>query len=222
RRPRWAMRRVGSALASPPSSMPRLCSPRNQAPWRPRSRSLRRGAGEWAPPSRFSRVSRSAGGGYRWHCGLRSSSLSRSCAAQCARSRDARPLVAILWTLIAFLPASNLLTATGQILAERTLYVSSIGVAMLVAWGLDRIFALAPTPADASGTRVRRQLVSIAAAMAVAVACIRGFVRTRDYAGVWRTHMSLFSAMVRADSLSYRGYELLAIEYTKKGQPGEA
>jgi Tfp pilus assembly protein PilF len=39
----------------------------------------------------------------------------------------------------------------------------------------------------------------------------------RDYAGVWRTHLSLFSAMVRADSLSYRGYQLLAFEEKRRG-----
>jgi hypothetical protein len=56
-------------------------------------------------------------------------------------SRDARPLVGVCWTLVAFLPASNLLAATGQLLAERTLYVPSIGVALVIAWILDRALA---------------------------------------------------------------------------------
>src|SRR5581483_2756256 len=49
-------------------------------------------------------------------------------------ARDRRPLGAVVWCLVAFLPASNLLVATGQILSERTLYLSSIGAAMLVGW----------------------------------------------------------------------------------------
>src|SRR6202008_203720 len=53
--------------------------------------------------------------------------------------RDARPLTAPLWILIAFLPAANLLVPAGQILAERTLYVSSVGAALLVAWSVHKL-----------------------------------------------------------------------------------
>ena len=64
-----------------------------------------------------------------------------TCAALLARRGDRRPLVAIAWVAIAFLPASNLLVPTGQLLAERTLYLPSVGVALLVAWGINVVYA---------------------------------------------------------------------------------
>jgi hypothetical protein len=144
--------------------------------------------------------------------------------ARRAPSRDARALAAISWCLVAILPASNLFTATGQILAERTLYVSSIGAAMLVAWGLDRLSDVVRSGARATRPATPRLSAAVAAiaVLAFAGACVRGFVRTRDYAGVWRTHASLFAQMVRADSLNYRGYQLLALEAKRHGQRAEA
>ena len=64
-------------------------------------------------------------------------------AALFARRGDRRPLVAMGWVAIAFLPASNLLVPTGQLLAERTLYLPSVGVALLAAWGIDRVYGWA-------------------------------------------------------------------------------
>lgn len=140
-----------------------------------------------------------------------------------ARQPDGRPLVGLAWTLIAFLPASNLLTATGQLLAERTLYVSSVGVAMLVAWCLDRVLERAaargqPRPRARAGARIAT-LVTVGLVVA---ACVRGYVRTRDYARVWRDRRTVFLQMVRADSLSYRGYQLLAIEAKDHQRSAEA
>jgi hypothetical protein len=130
---------------------------------------------------------------------------------------DGRPLVGLGWCLIGFLPASNLLTATGQLLAERTLYVSSGGAAMLMAWGLQRAYEYASTrwPGRAS-------VAGLAAATVAAALCIRGYTHATDYAGVWRDHRSLFSQIVRADSLSYRGYQLLAMEAKDHHRPAES
>src|SRR5665647_1776780 len=56
---------------------------------------------------------------------------------------DRRPLVAIAWVALAFLPASNILVPTGQLLAERTLYLPSVGIALLAAWGINAVYAWA-------------------------------------------------------------------------------
>lgn len=136
-------------------------------------------------------------------------------------ARDTRPLVAIACCLIAFLPASNLLMPTGQILAERTLYVSSMGAAMLVAWGLDRLFALARAPGYELRSTFAVRALAAGTAGVLAVACIRGFVHTRSYARVWQSHRALFAQMVRADSQSYRGYQLLAVEDEMTGHPSD-
>jgi hypothetical protein len=123
---------------------------------------------------------------------------------------DARPLAAVGWCLLGFLPASNLLAATGAVLAERTLYVSSAGVAMIVAWCLDML--LEASAARRTRPVIPRQIVPIAAGAALTVACVRGYIETREYAAVWRTNAALVAQMVRADSLNYRGYQLLAMD----------
>jgi len=135
-----------------------------------------------------------------------------------AHERDTRPLAAVLWCLLAYLPASNLFGATGPVIGERTLYTTSVGVAMLIAWCLERVLVHA---AQYRRELARRVLVG-AAVIALVAACVRGYRRSVDYAGVWRDHQSLFWQMVRADSLYYRGYELLAMDAQSHNRLAEA
>jgi len=136
-------------------------------------------------------------------------------------SRDARPFMGVCWSIVAFLPASNLLTATGQILAERTLYVPSIGVAMVIAWLLDRAFADA-TATSPLPARARSRFVAALLTTFIAVVCVRGFMFTRRSANAWRDQPTLFAHMIEADSLSYRGYQLLAHESERRGRHAES
>ena len=128
--------------------------------------------------------------------------------------RDARPFVGVVWCLLAYFPASNLLAATGAIIAERTLYLASVGVAMLLAWCLEQALAYAAarldSPAPAT-SRIARAAPVLAAGALIAI-CARSYVQTRDYARAWHDHHSVFSRIVQADSLDYRGYQLLAME----------
>ena len=125
-----------------------------------------------------------------------------------ARRGDRRWLVAVGWILIAFLPASNLLVPTGQVLAERTLYVSSVGVAMLVALATHRVAQLAR-----GRTIAGRVLVA-----AGAVACIVLAARTFAWTRVWATHENVYRQMIAADSTNYRGYWSLAIYEGNSGR----
>jgi hypothetical protein len=119
---------------------------------------------------------------------------------------DARPFVAVVWCLIAYFPASNLLGATGPIIGERTLYLASVGVALLLAWGLEQLLVrIAAVRPHARGA------TAVVAAACVAV-CVRGYVRANDYARVWQSNAAVFSRIVHVDSLNYRGYQLLAIQ----------
>ncbi len=145
-------------------------------------------------------------------------------------SRDGRPLVAVLWTLVAFLPASNLLAATGQVLAERTLYVSSIGVTMLVAWTLalalpHAVYAAHAIRARAPAWRASNAFQASAAVIAVALvlaASLQGALKARRYAAVWGDHKRLFTQMIVADSASYRGHQLLGREAMRANRRTEA
>ena len=134
-------------------------------------------------------------------------------ARQSAHSaRDTRPLAAIGWTLLAFLPASNLFVATGQILAERTLYVSSVGVAMFLAWGMDRVAAvISERLVWKTRPNVLRLAMVLACGATVAV-CVRFAVLTQRSTAAWSSQRALIDQMIAADPHGYRGYYLLALE----------
>jgi tetratricopeptide (TPR) repeat protein len=134
-------------------------------------------------------------------------SVRRAIRAECP---DSRPLAAIGWGLAAYFPASNLLGATGPILAERTLYGVSLGAALLLGWSIERAYDVLRRRAGAR--LVPAAAVWLASAGTIVAVCVRGFERTAEYARVWRDHPSLFAQIVRADSLNYRGYQLLAME----------
>ena len=136
--------------------------------------------------------------------------------------RDARPLSAIGWMLLAFLPASNLFVATGQILAERTLYIPSIGVAMLLAWGIDR-FATAMAHGQWL-VRARPRAARMTTAfgyLAVLTICARFAVLAQRGAATWRSHRALIDQMISADPRDYRGHYLLALEL-RRGQSADS
>lgn len=125
------------------------------------------------------------------------------------RRGDRRFAAALAWMAIAFLPASNLLVATGQILAERTLYLSSVGIAMLAAVVLDQL-------ATMTG-RVGVRVATVAAVVLLALAARVTQVRARE----WRTQETVYRQMITADPENYRGYWLLAW-YTRANRPAEA
>lgn len=128
---------------------------------------------------------------------------------------DRRPLAAVGWTIVAFLPASNLLVATGQILSERTLYVPSIGVAMLIGLMLQAAW---PLPEAARAKRAVRAAVAAFAVFVIVVFAVRA-ARSSE---VWRDHSRLFAQMIAADSAGHRGYWLSGLEARYRGRSDEA
>ncbi|MGH7678946.1 MAG: hypothetical protein ACRENU_10805 [Gemmatimonadaceae bacterium] len=136
-------------------------------------------------------------------------------AARLAVRGDRRFLAATLWVLVAFLPASNLLVPTGQLLAERTLYVPSIGVVLLVASGLDALWVKAH---GAAGWRAAR----VIAVAILGVVIGASWSRTARWTEVWRSHDALFSQMITADTAGYRGYWLSGLEARRLGESENA
>jgi hypothetical protein len=136
-------------------------------------------------------------------------------AAGKLRRGDGRLAAGIAWFLLAFIPASNLLSATGQIFAERTLYVSTIGSALVVAWIADRIAELAR---GASSARVIR----LAGGALVVIALSLALERTLVASNAWRSHTALFRQMIVADPRSYRGYWLTGLDERSRNQTDSA
>jgi hypothetical protein len=132
-----------------------------------------------------------------------------------AKRGDRRVVAAVAWVLVAFLPASNLLVATGQILSERTLYVPSIGVAMLIGVTLQAVWSI-------SGRMPALRVLRTAAIAASAVVATMLAIRTARASEVWRDHSSLFAQMIGSESGAYRGYWLLGLEDRRRGRRSNA
>ncbi len=130
-------------------------------------------------------------------------------AALLARRGDRRPFVAIAWVAIAFLPASNLLVPTGQLLAERTLYLPSIGVALLVAWGINQLYAAARD----LGGNVAAQL---ATGVPLAVVAVGALLVTYPEVIPWQTNYTLFLHGIEQAPLASRPWQLMGDLYANK------
>ena len=118
-------------------------------------------------------------------------------AVAMARRGDRRPLVAVSWIVLGDLAASNILVPTGQLLAERTLFFSSIGVAMIAGWVLARAEYFSP----------RAMRAAVAVALVLVVSGAAGSVRR---AQVWSSEERLFQSGIDYDPAAYYPYEMLA------------
>jgi hypothetical protein len=90
------------------------------------------------------------------------------------------------WAAVAFLPVSNLVLPVGVLVAERTLYLPSVGVA--IAAGA----ALAAIPARRAG-------------VAVAILVLTGAARSATRVPVWRDDLRLTESILDDSPGSYRG-----------------
>ena len=118
-----------------------------------------------------------------------------------ARRGDRRPVVALAWIAFTYLPASNLLTATGQLVADRTLFGATAGAAMALAWAADRV-----------PRRARAAFVLVCA-----LAIGRDALASARYAVAWSSHRTLWERLVEVSPTEYRGYELLGIDARERG-----
>ena len=107
------------------------------------------------------------------------------------------------WIAIAFLPVSNLLFSTGVLIAERTLYLPSVGFALATGAALARL------PLD----RLR-----ILVAVIVVVAGIRTALRIP----VWHDDLAVTESILDDSPHSYRGYARMAAIYQSHRQPSQA
>ena len=107
------------------------------------------------------------------------------------------------WMAITFLPVSNLLFSTGVLLAERTFYLPSVGLAL--AAGLP----LASLPAQ----RLRGVLVLL---------ILAGGIRSGVRATVWHDDFSVTQSILGDSPDSYRGPARMAAIYQSHRQPAQA
>lgn len=123
-----------------------------------------------------------------------------------ARRGDRRPLVAVGWIVLTYLPASNLLTATGQLLSDRALFGATIGAALAIAWALDCI--------PPFGRRVAAVLLMLLSA--------RNALGSAHYAVAWTSHRTLWTRMIEVAPEEHLGYKLLGMDARARGDTAQA
>lgn len=123
-----------------------------------------------------------------------------------ARRGDRRPLVAIGWVALTYFPASNLAAATGQILSDRTLFGATVGVALGIAWALDRL--------PPFGRRVATVLLAIVIARAAIVSA--------HYAVAWTSHRALWTRLAEVLPNEHLSYKLLGMDARARGDTARA
>lgn len=112
--------------------------------------------------------------------------------------RNKTVALGVVWIAIAIFPVSNLLARTGIILAERTLFLPSVGAVLLIA-GLGSAVAHRLS-------RSMRLAMGAAFAVLLAVAAIRSARR----ALVWRSQSIFFARLVEDAPRTYRAHYVVS------------
>ncbi|XP_053599807.1 protein O-mannosyl-transferase TMTC1-like [Plodia interpunctella] len=106
--------------------------------------------------------------------------LSYRCLIDLELQRHSPVVVGLMLLVIPYLPASNLLVTVGFVVAERVLYIPSVGSVILTAYGVELLWRRANS----------RWVLFLAAASLVASGVARTHLRNRD----WRTRETLLRA----------------------------
>ena len=118
-------------------------------------------------------------------------------AAVALRKRSPAATLGAAWCAIGLLPVSNVLVPTGIVLAERTLFLPSIGVVLALG-------AFAELIAHrVSRTTQQARVAAVAQAMLGAVVLL-GVVRSAERQRVWRNEAFFIARSVQDDPLSFR------------------
>ncbi|HWZ57373.1 MAG TPA: hypothetical protein VNW46_00250 [Gemmatimonadaceae bacterium] len=123
-------------------------------------------------------------------------------------ARRAAPAVAfgLLWFAVSVAPIANVLFASGVVLAERTLYLPSVGVALVMGWAADRLLTTRPPVAR----------------VALAAAALLLVVRTWTRIPLWHDNKSVIVGSLIDEPDSYRMHALAAVALVQGGHWREA
>ena len=103
----------------------------------------------------------------------------------------------LAWFALIVAPVSNILLATGILLAERTLYLPSAGVMIALAVGIDALSARLA----AGGSPLRRYIP-----LACAAVLVLGIARSSTRNAFWHDSDHAFAAMVEEQPLSFKAH----------------
>jgi tetratricopeptide (TPR) repeat protein len=126
--------------------------------------------------------------------------------AVAARKRAPAITLALAWVAIAIAPVANVLFPSGVVMAERTLYLPSVGAALIAGWAAYWLLERAPRPAAA-----------LATACAVAFAA-----RTWTRTPVWHDDIALTLAALHDSPTSYKAHHAAGVLFAQTGHWTEA
>ena len=115
-----------------------------------------------------------------------------------------------LWIFIFLLPVSNVLPLN-QLMAERYLYLPSIGFCLFLALVLVRFFYLSPN-------RFIRSIAIVSIILILSLYSLRTITRNRD----WKDSFTLWSKTIETSPNSRKAHNNLGIEYNTVGKYEEA
>lgn len=116
------------------------------------------------------------------------------------------------WAALALLPVSNLLLPTGVLIAERTLFVPSVGVAIVLAAGACHL----------NHRLAERPMIRVALASLGVLLVLTGAVHSARRQPIWRDGSTLFPQMIRDSPRNYRAHLAYARYLANEGKPDEA
>lgn len=144
--------------------------------------------------------------------------------AAAARARRAIPPLSlgILWAGVTILPVCNIPFPTGVLVAERTLLLPSVGVALAAAGLLAWVAGRAGAGPDRAGAPRRGSLPLLAAGAAVAALVAAGAARSWSRQAVWKDNDTLFQQTILDAPRSYRGWFVYGRDLLRRGEHGRA
>jgi tetratricopeptide (TPR) repeat protein len=128
-----------------------------------------------------------------------------------AMSARLRPFVVMgwLWFLGTLVPVIGLVQAGAQAMADRYMYIPSIGLFILIVWGF----------ASFLNAVLGKKFLSVGASVVAISACL---VCTHIQLGYWRDSETLFRHAVAAIPDNYLGYDSLGKAFQDQGRKDEA
>ena len=131
------------------------------------------------------------------------------------RRRNAVASFGIAWVCVALLPSSNFILPAGIMLAERTLFLPSVGAMLMVGAAAAAIASRLELQA------AERQRVRWVAGVACALALLGGLVRSASRTTVWHDNARLFAQAVIDSPYAYRAHYMLgAFRFENHDQRG--
>jgi protein O-mannosyl-transferase len=114
------------------------------------------------------------------------------------------------WFLISIVTVSNLFFPIGVVVAERTLYLPSVAIALVVGFAWDAI--------EKNAEQRRRQLAGVTIALALGLMGFRTVQRNPE----WKSTLSILTAMVNDHPESYHAAWILADQYWRRGDVAQS